>query len=98
MEKESYNIYGLIEYFNVIKEKAIDLAEDLMDVYPDVGQTSVDTSYVEMMKAIDTLAIALCCEGNNQDDGLTYFTTEEFYIAACNSDTKSGSVPMAEIK
>ena len=77
-EEELY-IYEAIDAHNEHVEKMSDLAECLMDVYPDREETAVNDAFCKAYNGLIVNAIWLCCEANGLDNG-KWMTTEDWHV------------------
>jgi hypothetical protein len=68
-----------IEMHNNHVNKMQDLAQALMDTYPDVENTPVDTAFCEAFSSLIGNAIYLCCEANGVDE-CKWMTTEDWHV------------------
>ena len=68
-----------IEMHNNHVDKMQDLAQTLMDTYPDVENTDVDKAFGEAFNSIIGNAIYLCCEANGFNNG-KWGTTEDWHV------------------
>ena len=76
-------ILDMIDMHNDHANKMDELAEKLIEIYPDVENTAVDDAFSKAYNGIIANAISLCCEANSYNNG-EWMTDEDWHVVKEN--------------
>lgn len=74
------NIFDVIEIHNKQIEKMQDLAQSLVDTFPNVDNTPVNEAFCNLYEVFAQMAILLCCEANSEDPDSKWATSEAWHV------------------
>lgn len=74
------DLYEIINLYNDHADAMQNLAEKLIETYPDVESTPVNEAFCEAFNSMGAEATELCCEANAVEDKPKWSTTESWHV------------------